>query len=234
MTPLEQAFVRAQQASSAGNDAESENAYREILALSGDAFPDVHHKLANLLHKRDAFAEACFHLERALEINPGYVEAAMALAITYNDLGRFSEANAILRRVTTKPQTSPSQLIRHKIANLHAEVAHAYRSASLLKEAVIEYRRALGLAPDFVDLRQKLAQTLAEQGQYEEAAEHFHLILNEQPNNAQVALELALVCISLNEEAEARRLLGSIPASASVHNRASAYLEMLEPRRQDD
>ena len=158
----------------------------------------------------------------------------MALAITYNDLGRFSEANAILHRVTTKPKTSPSQLIRHKIANLHAEVAHAYRSASLLEEAVIEYRRALGLAPDFIDLRQKLAQTLSEQGQYEEAAEHFHLILNEQPNNAQVALELALVCISLKEEEEARRLLGSIPASASVHNRASVYLEMLEPRRQDD
>jgi len=234
MTPLEKALARAQKASSAGNDSESETAYREILALSGDAFPDVHHKLANLLHKRDAFADACFHLEKALELNPGYTEAAMALAITYNDLGRFAEAEAIISQVSSNQEKSPGILVRQKIANLHAEVAHAYRSAALLGEAVIEYRRTLGLAPDFLDVRRKLAQTLAERGEYEEAAEHFHLILNEQPDNASVALELALVYIRLNEQAEARKLLEAIPESATVHDRASVYLEMLEPIRKDD
>ena len=234
MNPLEQAFVRAQQASTAGDDRESERAYREILSLSGDSYPDVHHKLANLLHKREAFAEACSHLERALELNPEYTEAAMALAITYNDLGRFAEANALLTNLSARKETSPETLVRHKIANLHADVAHAYRSASLLGEAAVEYRRALGLAPDFLDVRRKLAQTLAEQGEHEEAAEHFHLILNEQPNNAQICLELALVYIQLNNRAEARSLLESISEHESHYSRASAYLEMLEPLPQDD
>ena len=234
MTPLERALVRAQKAASAGNDSDCETAYREILALSGDAFPDIHHKLANLLHKRDAFADACFHLERALELNPDYTEAAMALAITYNDLGRFAEAQAVISQVSANQEISPKNLVRQKIANLHAEVAHAYRSANLLGEAVIEYRRALGLAPDFLDVRRKLAQTLAERGEYEEAAEHFHLILNEQPANAHVALELALVCMRLNEQTEARKLLEAIPENAAVHHRASVYLEMLEPFRKDD
>jgi Tfp pilus assembly protein PilF len=33
--------------------------------------------------------------EEALQINPNYTEAALNLAVTYNDLGRYDEAKKI-------------------------------------------------------------------------------------------------------------------------------------------
>ena len=51
---------------------------------------------------------------------------------------------------------------RGKIANMHADVGQAYADAGLPREAIAEYEKAVGLCPQFADLRTRLGTLLRE------------------------------------------------------------------------
>jgi Tfp pilus assembly protein PilF len=60
-----------------------------------DRYADVHDMLGVIAHSRGNFLVAERHFERALEINPAYTEAALTLAVTYNDRGKSDKAREI-------------------------------------------------------------------------------------------------------------------------------------------
>ena len=116
----------------------------------------IHHDQGKLEKARQAF-------ERALSINPGYTEAALNLSVTCNDLGLYGEAKRIYEEALSRRETREASLdpyVRGKIANLHAKVGRAYAEAGMLEEAEAELHKALGLCPDFADLRLTLAKIL--------------------------------------------------------------------------
>jgi tetratricopeptide (TPR) repeat protein len=229
---LRSTITKAKKAQSIGDVKQAEQALLDALSNGGEQYADIHHQLGVLLHTRGDFARACHHFETALELNPGYTEAALDLAIVYNDLGRYSEAKALLHQNNSRQDSKTDPLTQGKIANLHAEVGDAYRSAGLPKEAVLEFRRALGLAPDFVDIRTRLAKALTDAGECEEAAEQLRLILDERPNYTQAALQLALLAISSGDQEEAKLILAQILEQQPDHQRANAYMRMLEHNTQ--
>ncbi|MGL1241067.1 tetratricopeptide repeat protein, partial [Vibrio parahaemolyticus] len=86
------------------------------------------------------------HFERALEINPSYTEAALNLAVTYNDRGKYEAARAVYARIKGKPSGSISTLdpfARGKLANMHADLAQAYADSGLPREAIEELSKAV-------------------------------------------------------------------------------------------
>src|SRR5262245_3587031 len=92
-------------------------------------FADVYDMLGVIHHQQGRLAEAEAMFKRALEINPGYTEAALNLAVTYNDLGKYKEAQEIYARAMTTSRNAPRHLdpfARGKIANMHAEIGAAY------------------------------------------------------------------------------------------------------------
>ena len=227
-------ITKAKDAQSAGEFNPAEQMLRDALAKGGEDYADIHHQLGLVLHAQGGYAEACQHFEHALRLNPKYTEAALDLAITYNDLGRYTEAKAILHESNSKHDSKTDPLTCGKIANLHAQVGNAYRSAGLPRDAILEYRRALGLAPEFVDIRTQLASALIDDGQRSEAAEQLRLILDDHPDFTQAALHLALVTFSEGDKEESRRLLNQILNREPDHPRAGAYLRMLEPNTQSE
>jgi tetratricopeptide (TPR) repeat protein len=60
---------------------------------------DVHDMLGVICHSRGNFAQAEYHFERALAINPSYTEAALNLAVTYNDRGKYEAARQVYARI---------------------------------------------------------------------------------------------------------------------------------------
>ena len=229
---LRSTITKAKKAESIGDVDQAERALLDALSKGGDRYADIHHQLGVILHSRGEFSKACQHFETALELNPRYTEAALDLAITYNDLGRYSEAKSLLHKNNSRQDTKVDPLTLGKIANLHADVGNAYRSAGLPQEAALEYRRALGLAPDFLDIRSLLAKALTDAGEHEEAAEQLRLILDDRPGYISAALQLALLAISTGDQDESKRLLNEILKIEPEHPRAKAYLRMLEPGTQ--
>ena len=64
--------------------------YLTRVAEQHDDFADVFNMLGVIYHDRGLFSKAQQNFERALAINPRYTEAALNLAVTYNDLGRYN------------------------------------------------------------------------------------------------------------------------------------------------
>src|SRR6185295_18948651 len=101
-----------------------------------DRYADVHDMLGVIAHSRGNFLVAERHFERALEINPSYTEAALNLAVTYNDRGKYEKAREVYGRIKVGPTGTANGLdpfARGKIANMHADIAQAYHDAGLLR-----------------------------------------------------------------------------------------------------
>ena len=70
-------------------------AYLLKVVEAEDSFADVMNMLGVIYHDKGQVAFAQEYFEKALRINPHYTEAALNLAVTYNEQGRYNQANQI-------------------------------------------------------------------------------------------------------------------------------------------
>jgi len=212
---------------------QAEQLLTKVLAVD-DRFADVHDMMGIIAHNGKRFVDAEHHFERALELNPNYTEAALNLAVTYNDRGKFDEARAIYTRIKERPTgdtTSLDPFARGKIANMHAALADAYNDANLTREAIAEYEKAVLLCPDFADLRTKLATLLRQSGDLTRARDHYEAAIRARPGFVQARILLGVTLLALGEldhaEAAWNEALAADPASVS----AKMYLRMVKLQR---
>ena len=203
---------------------------KQALENGASAYADVHHTLGIIYHTWGQFAEARAAFEEALRINPRYTEAALNLAITYNDLGRYAEAQELFARVQPSPEERIDKHTRGKIANLHKTVGEAYRSAGLAQEAAVEYRKALALCPEFIDIRMELGHTEAEAGDVDAAISAMVEILTQRPDYEPALLHLGLFLHRTGDVDGAKRAFCEVLDKHPDHERAAMYLRMLEPK----
>jgi tetratricopeptide (TPR) repeat protein len=200
-------------------------------ALEGDdRLADVHDMLGVICHARGNFAQAEFHFERALAINPGYTEAALNLAVTYNDRGKYEAARQVYARIKGTPGGTLAGLdpfARGKIANMHAEVGQAYADAGLPREAILEYDKAVALCPQFADLRTRLGTLLREINELARAREQYEAAVTARPSYVPARIQLGVTLLSLGESVAAgeqwRKALEIEPDNV----RAKMYLRMV-------
>src|ERR1041384_5157834 len=69
----------------------------EVIA-TGRAFADAHHLLGLSYSLAGQPDKALEQLDRALALNPNYIEALIHRALVLNELGREAEADVVLRR----------------------------------------------------------------------------------------------------------------------------------------
>ena len=203
---------------------------RQILE-SVDRFADVHNMLGVAAHERRDYheAESCFG--RALEINPNYTEAALNLAVTYNDLGKYDLARQVHERATTRKgrtdETGMDPFVKGKIANMHAEVGQAYIDAGLVRDAVPEFEKSVNLCPTFADLRCRLGTIYKELGDSSRARVQFEAAKQANPKFAAARVALAVLMIAADEKKQAEQELQEVLAFDPEHKTAQMYLRML-------
>lgn len=214
----------------------SRNDYRAAegpLRACLDAVPtlaDVHFMLGVIHHDRSELAEARSRFEQALALNPAYTDAALSLAVTCNELGRYAEGRAISQRISQqiRERDRIDPFARGRLANLHADVARAYEELGLYPEAAEEYERALGLCPGFADLRTRRAAALRASGEHDRALRELEVAVIHAPRYApaQAALGVTLWSVGRGDEAKVawRKALEIEPRNRA----AKAYLRMAE------
>jgi tetratricopeptide (TPR) repeat protein len=147
----------------------------ELLKLSPN-YADVYNKLGFIYHQKNEFEKAAWFFEKALQLNPGYTEASLNLSVTYNELGRFEEANKIFSNAARFAHPAPLSIdpyVQGKLANEHALLGDQYYDLGLFDEAINEYKKALKLRPNFVDIITKAGVALREKGLFDEAIRVF-------------------------------------------------------------
>lgn len=199
-----------------------------------DRYADVHDMLGVIAHSRGNFLVAERHFERALEINPAYTEAALNLAVTYNDRGKYEKAREVYGRIKVgAPGTAQGldPFARGKIANMHADLGQAYEDAGLVREAIGEYEKAVGLCPHFADLQTKLGALLREINDVPGARARYEAALQAKPNYVPARLQLGVLLLATGDSTAAEEHWKHVISLEPDNSQAKMYLRMLERTR---
>lgn len=185
----------------------SEKLLREAIDGGAD-YADLHYILGLIYHQWGKLHQAVDHFEKALGINPEYIEVLLSLSITLNDMGRYEEAKIVYQRASVSVERAgePAKggLFRGKIANLHAELGELYLALRQYEDAIREYRKALSVAPEYPDLRIRMAVALREAGRMPEGLEEIRRVLSSHPGNMQAMIQNGIFLYLSGEKAEAR------------------------------
>lgn len=199
-----------------------------------DRYADVHDMLGVIAHSRGNFLIAERHFERALEINPGYTEAALNLAVTYNDRGKYEKAREVYGRIKVGPPGTTTGLdpfARGKLANMHADLGQAYHDAGLIREAIAEYEKAVGLCPQFADLQTKLGMLLREINDVPAARARYEAALQAKPKYVPARLQLGVILLANGDPNGAEEQWKQVVTVDPDNAQAKMYLRMLERTR---
>lgn len=203
--------------------------YLKQVEEQGFTFADVSNMLGVIAHDRGDLDAARAAFESALGTNPKYTEAALNLAVTYNDLGLYDEAKATYQQAIAGGEDEPGKLdpfAKGKIANLHAQTAQAYHDVGLLSEAQHELRKAVILCPHFADLRLRLANLYRQQGDLDAARFELKEALSHKPHYVPARVALGVVYLAQGAQLEAlaewQRSLDDDPGNKA----AEMYLRM--------
>lgn len=222
--------ARARERFEAGDAHGAIHLLTEVVA-GGDAFADAHHLLGlaySMVGRKD---DALRQLERALELNPRYVDAHLNRAVLLNETGRYEDAAAAFARAQELgrvDETGYSAPMASRLANLHAELAEAYAEAGGAEEAIRQLEQAVHLRPNFADLRYRLARLLLERGELARARAELEAILRERPAMVDARATLGMACYLAGDVAGARAAWQQCHAEAPKDPRVTAYLALLE------
>jgi tetratricopeptide (TPR) repeat protein len=201
---------------------------REAILLSPN-YADLHYHLGNALLNMGKAADAVPSFERALEINPGYARARLYLGVALYAAGRRAEGlECAAAAVALDPTFHKNPLAQAREADargdhelvakhlrrigetegdealFHARVALDLFRRGLLDEAILEYRQALSISPEYADLRNQLGVTLHAAGRDTEAVEQFAHALRINPRYLEARLNHAVALQALGKTSEAR------------------------------
>jgi tetratricopeptide (TPR) repeat protein len=174
---------------------------RQVVAKT-DRFADVFDMLGVIAHSRGDFVLAERHFEKAVAINPNYTEAQLNLMVTYNDLGKYDAARRVYQSIRNRSGGAGAKedtFAKGKIANMHAETSQAYLDAGMLAEAIVELEKAVGLCPEFADLRTRLGVLLRDTGNVARAREQFEAAKQANPRYVQARVLLGVLLLSSGE-----------------------------------
>ena len=196
-------------------------------------FADVRQLLGVALSLAGQPEAAVSEFDRALALNPSYVEAHLNRAITLNDLGRYDEARESFRQAWYSDHSAGrpfSRSVSARLANMHMELADLYVDLGSYKQAVEQYTHSVRLRPDFLDIRNKLARAFMERRDLQDALRELQAILGDHPDYVEARVNLGLVYYRLGQYDVATEEWRTCLQRSPDHPKARAFLNM--PRSQ--
>ncbi len=230
LDPLAEALVREsrsttfllQQAATA--DLTTNAAWREYLIRRALEFDPDHPvalaELATTYRVLRRYEEAIELLERRRRRRPGDFGVLADIGRCLSGLGRYAEAEEMLRRALEGLDNAPTRY----------ELGLALDGAGRLSEAVAEYRRALDRNPNHLPALNNLGVALANQGRMGEAARHFERLIAVDPGNADAHANLGHALAGAGEREPAARAFRQALRLDPDHAPARTGLRDLQPR----
>ncbi|MFW6065427.1 MAG: DUF6584 family protein [Planctomycetota bacterium] len=123
--------------------------------------PDLRYRYGVLLRAEGRHGEALEQFEKAVDLNPAYVQAIMKLGLTRQELGMVDEAVETYRMALE---------IRPDYVDLHYRLGVLYTDRKQFEEAVRHMEQAAAGAPDNDQIRAGLALSLQNMGLMDRAS----------------------------------------------------------------
>ena len=237
-TKLDELYKQGMEAFDAKDYDKAGRIFQEILAIN-PRFADIQNKLGIIYHQTNRPGLAAQAFEKALDLNAGYTEASLNLAITYSDLGMYEKSRQIFERAAHFTEMGESKasatsgidpFIKGKLAAEHLRIGKMYYGLRLLDDAINEYQKALRLSPNFADIITQLGIALRDKGHYDEAIKEFNRAKISNPRYILARLHLGITYYSQGffglAEEEWQEALMFDPDNAAVRT----YLNFVKPQ----
>jgi tetratricopeptide (TPR) repeat protein len=137
----------------------------------------------------------------------------------------------ILSRHGAAPERN---MVRGRVANLHKELGELYLALGQHDEAILEYRKALAVAPAYPDLRVRLLTALREAGRVDEAMAEAEAFLEQSPGNAAALVQKGILHYMAGERARARTAWEEALDRDPLNKVVQVYLSTLNRERPAD
>jgi len=189
--------------------------------------------LANIFHTSGEIGKAIKAFNKVLQLDPHHTDAAISLSILYNDIGRYEDAKKVFEKAHERVKSGPKKgsliddtHVNKKFALKHEELAELYLTYGRHDEALFEYNKSVGLDPDNLDLRVKVAKVYAKKGFVSKAFEELRKLKNEQPGYAPARLALGILHYGNGNILEAQGEWQNILSKNPDHSEAKMYLNL--------
>jgi len=219
MTSIAEALEVATRHHQAGQWAEAERIYRQILAVEPDHAATVH-QLGMLALQVRQFGPAIELLKRAVQLDRSQAASHANLAEAYRHAGQMPEAIASCRTAL--------KLAPH-LVQLQTMLGMLLQSSGNPTEAAAAFREVLRQRPEDVQARMQLGFLLHEQGKLSDAEACFRRVLRSDPGSADAQFNLAGVLGSRGAAQDAiegyRAALALNPQHVDAHNNLANLLK---------
>ena len=168
---------------------EAEQSYQKALELY-PRFSDAQLALAQLYEQTQQPQKAIHALTKTLDLNPHQPEVLYKLAYWHHQLGNKKQAQVSLGQLQKmKPDHLGGWLLKGEIAEREKQ-----------RDAAIEaYEQALTIDGNVLDPHYALGFLYQEQGNSQQAAQHFTKVIELAPQDPEAHLNLGVVLASLNQ-----------------------------------
>lgn len=177
---IDQAYKLGMQYHQAGQLAQAESIYRQILSVQPN-HADAQHLLGLIAQQAGQFDASLELIGRAIAIDPNAVHYQANYAQTLAALGRREEAISVLRRVVS---------LQPFLAEAHYNLGNLLHAMDRSDEAITSFRQALRCRPDYVEALNNLGNCLRELGEATEAVSLLSRATQLQPALAEAHLNL--------------------------------------------
>jgi protein O-GlcNAc transferase len=212
MVTIDEALAMAVSHHQAGQFAEAERLYRQVLSVSPN-HPHALHLLGMLALGARQFPAAVELIQKAIQVDRTQAAFHANLGEAYRQLGALDEAAASFRAALA---------IDASLGSTHAQLGRVLAAQGAVDAALAEFRESLRLRPDDSYTRRQLGDLLCDAGQLAEAEICFRRVTREQPESADVAMRLADVLQSQHKLVESiehyKRAIALDAKLANAHN----------------
>lgn len=136
---------------------------------------EEHFRQGNDLSRAGEFDKAAEQYEKALEIDPQYVDAMTNLGVAYYNLGQLDKA---IEQYSKAIELAPGDAdIRSNLAAAHVQKHQSSGDQEELNRALEQYEKAIELNPDLAEAHFGLGVIYALQGENAQAIQAFERFL---------------------------------------------------------
>lgn len=166
-------FQEALKLHQAGNFADAEICYRELLEMQPESIDTIFF-LGTLKLQQGDLGEARKLLEKVTTLKPDHAIAYNNLGTVLKGQGKHDEAvKSYKKSITFKPD----------YAMAHSNLGNLLKDLGRFDEAEASCRRAIKLQPDYADAHNNLASTLQKQGRHDEAIMSYGMAIKYNPES---------------------------------------------------
>lgn len=210
--------------------------YLEKVTGERNNYADVYNMLGLIYYNYSRFEDAIKSFKRALEINPSYTEASLNLSVVFNELGMFEKSSEIYAMAKETRKGTHSYLdpyVKGKLANMHAGLGTIYKDLGFYVQAVEEYKKALELRPDFVDLKTALGSVYRDMLDYNGAIRELEDAVKINPGYLPSRIQLGLTYYAMGQHEKAKTEWLKVLRQQPDDKMAQMYMNLLlTPSRQ--